>query len=374
MVDFNLTNLEAIEKSIPRLKTSVDYWLVRTEAGSYYDDFIKGSYIGVGWNLIDESTLDELGDNPSGLKIHIEEVYQDDKSPGRTANQILSFINDIKTGDLVLIPSESSEVYMLGEVLNDVYFEKDSDLLTGLDRCPFEKRRKVRWIKSFNKRDADVKIIKLSYRQQTVNEINEYKTIINRALYGAYIDDENLLHLTFDINIEDNINMVQLSEFLYEYTQLYEALSGDQEIDIKINAQSKGKSEIITKSVKGIAVAVLIYGAASLPYGGEVSIGGGLLPEITVNTPGIINEFNRNKRENRELELKEEQSKGDKVSKDLENIEKAMELAEKLQIPIEQLNIGIPKEIIEAIKEAQKENTTNQTGSVSDLENINTDK
>ncbi|MGF2110464.1 hypothetical protein ACQUEE_06835 [Enterococcus casseliflavus] len=361
----NLTELsQRIYDYLPRIKTNSDYWLVRTEAGLYYDDFNTGSFIAIGWDAIDEKRLKQTGGNPSQLKNEIESLYPDDKQPGRTANQLISFQKDIKVGDLVLIPNEGSERYMLGEVTSELYFEMEDNINPTLGKCPFIKRRKVKWIKSFYKKDADSKILKLSYRQQTVNDINEYKSFINRALYGAYVDDEGLIHLTYDINIKDNINMVDLSSFLYRYTQMYELLANDKNIDIKINAQSKGKSEIITWSVAGIAIAVLLYGSATLPYGGEIKIGGGITPEISVKSEGIFPQREKIKNEQKEMELKEESTKRENTAKDIENIEKAVKLAKELDVPIESLNLNLPEELIDAINSVKEKETT--TDEVSD--------
>lgn len=361
----NLTELShRIYEYLPRIKTNSDYWLVRTESGLYYDDFNTGSFIAIGWDAIDEKKLKQTGGNPAQLKNEIESLYPDDKQPGRTANQLISFQKDIKVGDLVLIPNEGSERYMLGEVTSELYFETEDNINPTLGKCPFIKRRKVKWIKSFYKKDADSKILKLSYRQQTVNDINEYKSFINRALYGAYVDDEGLIHLTYDINIEDNINMADLSSFLYHYTQMYELLANDKNIDIKINAQSKGKSEIITLSVAGLAIAALLYGSATLPYGGEIKVGGGIIPEISVKSDGIFPQREKIKNEQKELELKEESIKRENTAKDLENIEKAIKLAKELDVPIESLNLNLPEELIDAINSVKEKETT--TDEVSD--------
>ena len=356
----NLNELSrSIYNNLPRLKTNSDYWLVRTESGLYYDDFNNSSFIAIGWNAVDEEKLKNVETDPTQLRTVVESLYPDDKQPGRTANQLLSFQKDIKIGDLVLIPNEGSERYMLGEVTSELYFEREENISTLPGQCPFIKRRKVKWIKSFYKKDADSKILKLSYRQQTVNDINDYKAFINRALYGAYVDSEGLIHLTYDINIEDNINMSDLSSFLYHYTQMYELLAGDRNIDIKINAQSKGKSEIITRTVAGIGIVLLIFGVVTLPYGGEVKIGGGILPEISVKTNGVLSQKEKIKNDQKELELKEESIKRENTAKDLENIEKALKIAEELDVPIESLNLGLPDELIDAINSVKEKETTN---------------
>lgn len=347
---------------LPRLDTKVNYWLVRTESGKYYDHFNSSSFIALGWDAIDKEILKKVKSDAGALKANVERYYKDDKQPGRTANQILSFINDIKVGDMVLIPSEGSEQYMLGKVTSDLYFETD-DNNADLSKCPFIKRRKVTWIKSFWKKDADSKLLKLSYRQQTVNEINEYKTFINRALYSAYIDADDNVHLTYGINIDDNINMVDLSEFLFKYTRIYESLTGDKDIDIKINAQSKGKSEIISKTFGGITVAVLLFGLAQLPYGGEVSIGGGILPEVSVKTNGIIPQKEKMEAEREEIEIKKERADRENTAKDLQNLKQAVELSKELDVPIESLNIELPEEVVTALKQKKTDLSTSNTES-----------
>lgn len=40
------------------LNDKTNYWLVRTAGGAFYDQFVAGNYVGIGWNEI--SDLDSL--------------------------------------------------------------------------------------------------------------------------------------------------------------------------------------------------------------------------------------------------------------------------------------------------------------------------
>ena len=58
------------------------------------------------------------------LKEHIIEKDSSIERPGYVASQILRFCNEIRKGDIVLIPNEGSEEIAFGEVLSDDIFSQ----------------------------------------------------------------------------------------------------------------------------------------------------------------------------------------------------------------------------------------------------------
>lgn len=358
-----------ILNEIPVLSPTANYWLVRADGGKYYDDFRTGDYIGINWDHIGETEISDAEDDSTMLKIKVSEKYPDDNFPGSSASQILKFKNDIKLDDIVVVPSRSSEIYLVGKIISELYFEQDGDLLDPDIHCPFIKRKKVSWYGSFSRSKADPALFKLVYAQHTITNINDSKPFINRALFDTYIEGDEI-HLTYGINIPDNIDMKALGEFMYKYSLLFELLFPGEKIDIKINAQSIGKMEIISKAVGGLTICTLLFGLASLPYGADVSVSNPIAGEVTVHTPGIITERWRIERERRELENASNQSEAEvgaqeaeTAAQELENMEKAIQLATELDIPISALSLTLPKETIDAIQKAQEKQEEASGGS-----------
>src|ERR1035437_5518055 len=100
------------------------YWFFRTNGGDYYESFLKGGYIGIGYNQISYSTIksvekDEEGNyNSKLLSPLVKEKYGDEEPhPNLAAAQLVKFVHEIKKGDIILIPSFCSQEISFGEVL-----------------------------------------------------------------------------------------------------------------------------------------------------------------------------------------------------------------------------------------------------------------
>jgi restriction system protein len=117
-------------------------YCVRAEYGSYARQFVAGGYVAIGW-LYDQDL--------SGIKSK-EEIYplykkarpQDTSNIviGQQVGQIARFLFDIQAGDYVITPDANTELLRVGVVSPDPsYFHDD-----GADRCPFENRRRVKWL------------------------------------------------------------------------------------------------------------------------------------------------------------------------------------------------------------------------------------
>ena len=209
--------IENIKKEIPVLDSSSDYWLVRANSGEYYTDFNLNGYIGIGWNEITLEDIRRADNNSNVLKEILKEklTFQDDLEPsenkyGITAGQLLRFVNNIKKNDIVVVPSEGSERFLVGKVIGPLYeldqYELEqykSEELTH-SRSDFAKRWKVHWLGWFNRSDADSALYKMIYSHATLSNINDYKPFINRALFPCYIEDEKL-YISYHVTEEKDI-------------------------------------------------------------------------------------------------------------------------------------------------------------------------
>ncbi|MDV7719025.1 hypothetical protein GA840_04070 [Pediococcus ethanolidurans] len=334
-------NIQQFLDDLPQLDFNSDYWLFRANGGDYFTDFSINNYIGIGWNdislndinnsnnLTEQLKLTILKKNPNILKensdgesddsIEDEETNQDDtavldattnvkltnRQLSTLAGQLLHFTNDVNPNDLVLVPSTGSQQFIVGKIIGAAYESSDSDIQeeendnNNYKKSKFKKRIPVRWIGRFNRSDADTALYKMIYSQHTLSNINKYDSFINRALFDAYVIDGNELHLTYHVTQENNIDAKYLGQFIYQYSELYETLSGSSDLKIKVNVQSKGPAESTAKKMLGGAAAFLmLFGIGDVEYGGgnfNIEIGGN---KVEMKLNGLAETINNNKLQN----------------------------------------------------------------------------
>ena len=346
--------IENIKKEIPVLDSSSDYWLVCANSGEYYTDFNLNGYIGIGWNEITLEDIRRADNNSNILKEILKEklTFQDDLEPsenkyGITAGQLLRFVNNIKKNDIVVVPSEGSERFLVGKVTGPLYeldqYELEqykSEELTH-SRSDFAKRWKVHWLGWFNRSDADSALYKMIYSHATLSNINDYKPFINRALFPCYIEDEKL-YISYHVTEEKDIQGVYLGQFVYQYSLLTRLLFPETRVDSKINVQSEGIIELITHTVNyGLIISMILGGAIVLTSGGKLKVMG-----LELEVPGLINTYQ------------------DYQKNKLDRIKQAKELADELGVPISELGIRIPRKLTAAIenKSVVQQTTSNPPG------------
>lgn len=260
---------------VPYISASRNYWLVRTEGGTYYNSFRANGYVGISWNDLDFDFFNQNVYQQSKSIITGEDVknlYEQkffdneerleyySKNATRISTMINRFAFGMKKGDIVLIPSSSSKTISFGEVLDDdIYFEGNLPVNPPQDDkestyCPFVKRKSVRWLKDVKKHELDSNLYTLLYSQHTVNLINskKYGHYIDRTLDSIYIKG-NKAHLVLNVKQTDDINALSfadiikdsikiVNEFNYEYPNV-KSINGNK-IKIKANVQSPGPMEL----------------------------------------------------------------------------------------------------------------------------------
>ncbi|MNW42234.1 hypothetical protein D3C74_193980 [compost metagenome] len=226
------------------------YWLVRTQSGDYYEEFFHDNFIGIGWEDLNYEELVETKQDDSLLEL-IKIKYPEEKQPGRILSQLKRFSTEIKRNDVVLIPSASSNYLSFGIVESDVYNETLDldDMLDGV--CPFQKRRKVKWIKTVKKNEIDPYLYKLLNSHHTITDATSYDTFIDRTLHSLYMKG-NKSHLVLEVKRKENIPYLDLISLLNTPINLMPTVESftnekfDKEsLDIKLSLQSPGTIEII---------------------------------------------------------------------------------------------------------------------------------
>ncbi|EGO5845923.1 hypothetical protein [Enterococcus faecalis] len=350
-----------IEKMMNRIQiidSNINYWFIRTQGGDYYTDFQLNNYVGIGFNEISLSDIKEANNSSEALKEKVIRSYKEINNtnemsqPGKIANQLLRFANGIRENDMVVVPSESSQFLLVGIATGSAY-ELSKEEIESIEKTDnykksdYRKRLNIRWIGSFDRDKADSKLYKMIFSQHTLSNINSYKQYINRALFPVYIEDEQL-HLTFEVTNTENINGLYLGQFIYFYTTIYNLLYPEDNLEIKVNVQSPGPIESISKNVgKGLVTFSIVAALLTIPYGGSFKIGNDILGTIELQTPGLVNV--KTEIEVKKAKLEEQNLVNDKQK--LQNIEEAINLAVKLKVPVSQLGIELPKDLIEEIQD-----------------------
>ncbi|OIS56041.1 hypothetical protein A4A32_01665 [Staphylococcus equorum] len=193
---------------IPNIPKKRKYWLFRTEGGSWYEEFTNEEFIAIGWNKLDKKEYCESVHKKSALRI-LDEYYPENKQQTLIINNIDKFYNKMNIGDIVILPSEGSQVLMFCEITGDVYNQNVSQTEIDEGSCPYIKRRKIKTIKSIGKRNLDLKLFKMLQSHHTISDINDYANEIDSSLHDFYVKGEKIIY-SIKINKRTNLSAENL--------------------------------------------------------------------------------------------------------------------------------------------------------------------
>lgn len=269
-------DVKEIINSLTVFSNKRNYWFVRTQGGDFYATFLENSYIAIGYDSINLSLIKNAANDKNAKKQLakiIKEQFPDESRPGYIGNQLIDFSYNLKKGDIVIIPSESSSRLSIGEVVETPIYELENSL--GESDCPYLKRKKIKWLKSnLTFRQIDSKLISIKYSQRTITKIQEeFHSFIDRIISPIYIKNDNA-HLAINVERKENFPAYDVFTTWAELLNLTEEFGLEEgininkkEIDLKINVQSPGTIEFITYSVIGIVVlAVLVTALIGAEY------------------------------------------------------------------------------------------------------------
>lgn len=264
-----LDQLKEILKSEGVVASEVDparnYWFVRTQGGSYFDEFYFGRFVAIGWD--DVPCLPENERTQQLIDQLKEKGYG---QPTRVLNQVYRFCTELKKGDVVIIPSESSAAFAFGYIEDDGIFEiKPSldDIESG--KCVYTRRRKVRWITDVPKNRVDPKLFAFFRNQLALSQANDQAELIDRAISSFYIKD-NIAHFTLNVEIEKSPRAEDIPTYMHgilsrAYDLSFELglITDEEDIDSdfvssRINVQSEGIIELLGNPVFVFFVSVIV--------------------------------------------------------------------------------------------------------------------
>ncbi len=264
-----LNELDGIVAKIPNVNTDRQYWFVRTDGGYYYKEFLSSNVISIGFEKISINDIfrilnDDKKDPKKALITTIKEKYPDNERPGLAASQIIRFFTEIKNGDVVIIPSESSSELSFGIIQDDKPFQHSFFKAEQNKDFSYDKARSVFWVKTVGRKALNPKLFSLFFAHQTISNGNEYSQYIDSTINDFYKKDGKV-YLQLKVLKKEDINARQLfsgclellditDEFL-TFNNYHEDTSG---IDVKISLNSPGEIEFIGVNFYALTIVGMI--------------------------------------------------------------------------------------------------------------------
>jgi restriction system protein len=278
-----MTNyIEQAIENVAKINQTRRYWFIRTQGGDYYSDFLTNGFVAIGY---DNASHEEIrasyksgGDyNVSTL---VESKYPDETRPKYIATQLIDFSINIKKGDIIIIPSQSSNYLSFGEIIDSlVVAPKKLSVQTEVDYeiCEFKKRRKVKWYRTNISIDSlDANFLRIKTIQRTVTELKDGLIVyVDRAIIPLFIKGEQA-HVALVTTKTGDYSASATFESWTEVLNLMEEFALEEGIDVKkesikfrINVQSPGDIELISSVVIGI---LLISGIIAIAVGVDIQL------------------------------------------------------------------------------------------------------
>lgn len=342
-----MSNREFLKEfNVPIVEIDVDrsYWLVRTNGGEYFEDFHLGDYIGINWNEYNDAN-DFSEDNKENTTLRIGQTYTDNKQPGHTFSQINRFFHELKIGDIVMIPSKDSKFIAFGEIDSDVYIEETSQTELDEGACPYNKRRKVKWIKTVARKKLDPYLYRMMNVHLTISNADDYADAIDRTIHSFYFKGDKS-HLVLEVNQENDIPLMDLVDALSAPLNLVDyiqnPLQNDQsfnkrDLDAKLRVQSQGVIEFVSSGgaflvpiIIGIVIVGIVGGKAHFKKTKETT-------EAGVESDGLLSKLLLFIKHKDEHSLKEKELDA--------KLLQLQDIHEKITNASEKLKIEVPEEL-----------------------------
>lgn len=249
-----------IIRRVDKLNTESNYWFVRTDYGKWFESFIEGNYIAIGWEYITLYEITNSKEETLKRKIakHDEKIDLSTRKGKAKATTILNKLKafvELKKDDIVIIPSRNSDRLAFGRIIEDKCFEAEK-------AREFIKRRKVEWYEIKYMYDINAIFYQVKSNQHTISNINRFAPHIDRVIGNLFKKGDNT-HYVLNIEKTDDVNFDDLRKLMDNIKILINNINTDfgfnensDDFYIKINLQSKGVLELIKK---GKSLAILAY-------------------------------------------------------------------------------------------------------------------
>lgn len=340
MAEENLETNELLEelKSLFQIETLGDehhYWLIRAGIdSSFFEEFYTRKFTGI--NIPSSNDIEVLKNSTKEeLKKFFEQQYPDEKNPGHLIGKLYNFINEIKKGDVIVMPSAKKEKIAFGIIEEENFYIDNSlileESLNAADAYGIpNKRRKVKWVKLVNSTQLPSKLLLNLFSPHGLSAITDEESIniIDTNISDFFIKGSTT-YMTFNIKTEEEIGLNDFANYfstindVVKFTNSY--FKDKEEVSIKINLNSPGTAILAGPVVLLLGTAILLA-----LIGCDFNIEG-LGIKLKVQTKGIlgyITSFLEHQREMKKMDLEYKKSL---VNLQIVEPQKIKEVIEKLE-------------------------------------------
>lgn len=324
---------EILNFKLLHIPSDTRFWMVRTKKGYFYHEFISNNYVALAWNtLTDQTSFSDATTETLGESIKSD--YPEIKRPTLVINKCKSFIFDIKPGDILVIPSESSRYVTFafaGEYYEDPNktYEQEIETISKIENkdvlideisCPYKKRRKIIPIRTILGEEINFHLFKTISSYHGITNLDSSAELILDHLYNCY-SYNNTTRLVFHVSKPGQITSMEFSGLLYSINSILCAPGIDEmAISTQATVHSAGDVVFAIKEIYNWFTSnYLIFIALATIIGGEKF--------LTVELPGIariIKDFQT---------IKDEKRKNDAeiTQLELDNLQKAIDIEQRIK-------------------------------------------
>lgn len=249
---------------IPIVEKTQKIWFLRTKGGKYYYDYCINNFVALGWDKISPQIIVDEKISDKEKKLKIEEVYPEEKRPGLILSQMNVFYKQMKTGDLIIIPSRNSRdisIGILGDCVDAIHHRIEEE---EYPLCDYEHKRNVKWLKEISSWRY-IYLFKELRAQQTISDITSCADLIYRNIFPCYISHD-MVHITLskatktEYTASDNLQLLSsMLSIMDDMSELYGGEKLRDSVLIKTAVGSPGFIELILPGIPGSVIATAIF-------------------------------------------------------------------------------------------------------------------
>ena len=273
--------------TVPIIPQTTRFWMIRTKKGYFYNEFLSKRFVALAWNNITKET-NFSESNKDFLKDDILMAFPEIHRPSTVINKCHSFINEIKTGDILVIPSAKSSYItfaLAGEYYEDTSktLELEQNVIYRIDNhdidindvsCPYKKRRHIELLRTVKNEELNYSLCRAISNYHGISNLDSYSKQILNALYNYYMFG-NDISFVLNVRRQSPIGPRSINNVLYGATELLSAIVPEEYISTQVSLNSPGdivfslinvKNFLVDNWEKIFAILVLIGGGSGLSF------------------------------------------------------------------------------------------------------------
>ena len=242
-----------LEFQVPTISSTTRFWMVRTQKGYFYNEFITRRFVALAWNTIDSNT-DFSESARESLKDDILMEFQEINRPSTVINKCEIFINEIKEGDILVIPSAGSKYItfaIAGNYFEDpsksvdlertvIYRIKNHDVDINDVSCPYKKRRHITLLRTVKNEELNYSLCRAISNYHGLSNLDAYARQILNSVYNYYIFN-NDISLIYNVCKTKPITPRELNSILFSVTEIFSAIAPEECLSTQISLNSPGE-------------------------------------------------------------------------------------------------------------------------------------